>query len=162
MINRKVWIGWGSMLLCFCMACGPVYDKVNLSTFLPGDWQNIQMEVALTTVNGSDSNSVFSADEATWEQVLRIQPILTNYNTDSSYVSEYLDLFGNRIKKFTGRWSVKGDSLIHKQLQPIPATHRFEVKVRHNKAFFKGTIDFDQDGEVDDVYQATQRKLDNS
>jgi hypothetical protein len=121
-----------------------------------GEWQNLSLVVKIQSRdNNPDSSAVFEVPEGQWEEVLQIRPIVTVFLEDSTYSSTYSNLKDSVVNTSTGTWKVKGDSLylINKEQNTS-----YYVRFDGNKAEFTGYIDWDQDGNADDLYVGVQKK----
>jgi len=99
------------------------------------------------------------ADSSNWEQKLGIKPIRTHFKGDGTYYSEYLNLKDSVVRRPTGLWTLKGDSLTMTEQTPEKATYKFKLKIDKNIGTFSGTIDFEGDGKADDEYYGKQKKV---
>lgn len=124
---------------------------------LVGEWRNIYVRIAVH--HQSDPVNVMEADVSNWEERLEIKPIRTHFNADGSYYSEYLNLKDSLVNRPTGAWTVKGDSLVMNQRTPYAATYRYRLAVVGDIAVFNGNIDFNADGNNDDVYYGIQKRV---
>jgi hypothetical protein len=157
-MNTKIIFNLFLMALSF-VACSPQQTaQSNLRKALIGEWRNVSIHVTINTANNSDSSAVFAADESNWEEKLRMKPIRTFYKEDGSYISEYRNLSDSLFHTASGTWSVRGDSLILNQTQPSAETYRSQVMIKDALAEFTIRLDWDQDGNEDDLYFGVQRK----
>jgi hypothetical protein len=157
-MNTKIIFNLFLMALSF-VACSPQQTaQSNLREALIGEWRNVSIHVTINTANNSDSSAVFAADESNWEEKLRMKPIRTFYKEDGSYISEYRNLSDSLFHTASGTWSVRGDSLILNQTQPSAETYRSQVMIKDALAEFTIRLDWDQDGNEDDLYFGVQRK----
>jgi hypothetical protein len=131
---------------------------VNLSSELLGEWRNVSIRVTMNTANNSDSTSVFMADESNWEQKLRMKPIRTFYKEDGTYYSEYRNLSDSLFHKASGTWTVHADTLILNQQAPNPEMYKSKVAIKDGLGEFTIQLDWDSDGNEDDLYFGVQRK----
>lgn len=114
-----------------------------------GQWVNISMKV---TIN-ADVDSVVDIPPGKWEEILQIKPILTTLKDDSTFISEYRNLGDSLFMTSTGVWWLDKDSLYMEEHGVLNAYH---LKIRNDTASFTGYIDWDQDGEADDLYYGEQ------
>jgi len=98
------------------------------------------------------------ADSSNWEERLHIKPIRTHFEADGTYYSEYRNLQDSIVRRPSGTWSLKGDSLTMSQLQPEPMQMTLQLQIEKDVATFTGLIDFDGDGKTNDLYYGRQRK----
>ncbi len=123
---------------------------------ITGTWTNVSLLVTMKRFEQQDS--ILKAEEGEWEEVLKIKPIITTFNADSTYSSQYFTLEGQNFYTDLGNWWIRNDSLVMLNEQG-ESTYHFEIK--NNRVRFKAYLDWDQDGERDDHYDAVQIKLDS-
>jgi hypothetical protein len=125
---------------------------------LIGEWRNIALRIK-RNIKDQVKPAMVEADSTNWEAKLGIKPIRTHFKTDGSYYSEYFNLKDSLIRRTSGTWIVKNDSLTMTQLVPDKSTTKLHVSIRNNVATFTGIIDFDGNGKLDDDYFGMQRKI---
>lgn len=126
---------------------------------LIGAWSNYNLTLNLSSVNNSDLDSLLKIDNpAEWEQVLKIRPILTVFNADGTYYSEYRDLKDSIVYRPTGIWKTREDSLYLNQKYPTDYMSAYFFDLQETRVEFRALLDWDQDGRMDDHYQGIQRK----
>jgi hypothetical protein len=130
-------------------ACEPPSNR----DLIMGEWTNESMKVFIN--HGTADEQVFDVPKGEWEEILRIQPILTTYTTEGIYSSVYKDLEGEVINTSNGFWDVKGDSLF---LIENEITTSYQFNWMEGRAEFKGYLDWDSDGVADDLYTGVQIK----
>jgi hypothetical protein len=131
----------------------------DLAQKLAGQWRNQYVKVIMHTCNNSDSTVTIEADTSNWEKILEIKPIRTYFKPDGTYYSEYRNLKDSIIRTPSGLWHVTGDSITMNQLKPYKNSYTLQVSINNNLATFKGLLDFDGDGKVDDEYYGIQKKF---
>ncbi len=129
----------------------------DLSNQLIGEWRNVYVKLILH--HKSDSTITMEADSSNWEDRLRIKPIRTHFRNDGTYYSEYRNLKDSLVKKPSGTWSMKGDSITMTQLIPDKSVYKFHLAITGNMATFHGNIDFDGEGIDNDEYVGIQKKF---
>ncbi|ELR70791.1 hypothetical protein C900_03399 [Fulvivirga imtechensis AK7] len=117
-----------------------------------GEWRNTSMKVK---INADKGDSIINVPEGQWEERLKIKPIRTTFKEDGTYTSEYRDLEDVVIMTRTGTWSVKGDTLT---MGEEGNTYSYATRIVGNEAVFEGYIDWDEDGQEDDLYWGKQQK----
>ena len=139
------------------VGCSATKDESGLKMEdLVGEWENTSLEVKMNTFQNRDTTSYLSAPEGKWEEVLKIQPIRTVYEADSTYTSLYKDLEGNPLGENKGTWFVRNDSLI---LTANDVEYTYAVEFAESKARFVSLQDWDQDGQADDLYDGWQKRI---
>jgi hypothetical protein len=103
-------------------------------------------------------DKVIEADSSNWEDRLHIKPIRTRFQADGTYYSEYRNLQDSIVRRPSGTWTLKGDSLTISQLQPETVQMTFQLHIEKDIATFRVFIDFDGDGKTNDLYYGRQRK----
>lgn len=124
--------------------------ELSINEQLLGKWHNLEIKVV---VRLEDGDSIVSVPYGKWEEILKIKPIVTSFNDDSTFVSEYTSLEGEVIMTSTGIWTVDGDSLI---MTEGGAANAYYTTIKNDTVSFAGYIDWDQDGQADDFYTGTQ------
>ncbi len=123
---------------------------LGISDQLIGKWHNLGIEVVIKTELG---DSIALVPQEKWEEILQIKPIVTSFNNDSTFVSEYISLDGEIMMTSTGTWMVYGDSLV---MTERGRDNAYFVSIKNDTVSFAGYIDWDEDGEADDFYTGTQ------
>ncbi|MTI40775.1 hypothetical protein [Fulvivirga lutimaris] len=121
-----------------------------ISEQLIGKWHNLEIKVV---IKKDDGDSVAYVPQDKWEEILNIKPIVTAFNTDSTFVSEYMSLEGEVIMTSAGTWVMEGDSLI---MTERGSDNTYLATIKNDTVSFTGYIDWDQDGAMDDLYSGTQ------
>ncbi|HVU55518.1 MAG TPA: hypothetical protein VHD83_10705 [Puia sp.] len=129
----------------------PQTPKGPLAKALIGEWRNLYVRINI-------KDKVMEADSSNWEARLQIKPIRTHFQADGSYYSEYRNLQDSIVRRPSGTWTLKGDSLTMSQLQPEHMQMTFQLHIEKDVATFTGLIDFDGDGKADNLYFGRQRK----
>lgn len=146
----KKLVSFGILAVCvLVIGC----SSQNTETLILGQWYNQSLEVKLNYPNGGDST--FSVPAGHWEETLQIKPINTTYYKNGTFTSEYVALDGSPIQTTEGTWVVKGDSLYLTQ-DGVTGAYYFEWM--DGKAAFTGLLDWDSDGNADDLYSGVQIK----
>lgn len=103
--------------------------------------------------------TTMEADSTNWEARLGIKPIRTHFMEDGTYYSEYRNKKDSLVRRPSGTWSIKGDSLTMTQLKPDQSLLKVQVKINNDHASFSGLIDFDGEGVWNDEYFGVQKKF---
>lgn len=125
--------------------------EISKKSKLIGTWRNLSIIVRMP-------DSTLNVAEGKWEQVLGIKPIITSFNEDSSYVSEYRTIEDSVFMTRAGAWSVKGDSLVMSDGQ---SANKYHFEVFEDTVIFTGFLDWDQDGMNNDHYAGKQVRYEN-
>ena len=137
-------------------ACNSSNNESATASRLVGEWNNISIKVDIQSANNSDSNSVFDAKRGEWEPVVKIRPIRTFFNADSTWHSAHYTLKDSLFYDPSGRWWIEGDSLVMQQQLPAPETTKYFLTLNGDTASFRGILDWDTDKKRDDIYFGEQ------
>ena len=138
---------------------GTGYPKSSLAQKIVGEWRNQSIKIKINSYRNKDTIVLMEANASNWEEKLHIKPIRTFFKADRSYYSEYRDLQDSIIRRPTGEWRTRGDTIVMTELTPEKAVYTFHLSIKKNIATFIGVIDFDGDGKKDDEYYGTQKKF---
>lgn len=130
----------------------------SLSSQLIGEWRNVYVKIIIHNKN-KPAATTMEADSTNWEARLGIKPIRTHFMEDGTYYSEYRTKKDSLVRRPSGTWSIKGDSLTMTQLKPDQSLLKVRVKINNDHASFSGLIDFDGEGVWNDEYFGIQRKF---
>ncbi|MCV9388318.1 hypothetical protein [Reichenbachiella ulvae] len=122
---------------------------------LIGTWANVTLLVTMKRMKKNDS--LLQANEGEWEEVLKIKPIETTFNSDSTFASQYFTLDGQNFNTTLGKWWIENDSLVMESENGIT---KYDYRIQGNRVRFRATLDWDGDGEVDDSYDGVQVRID--
>jgi|SRR5688572_6939542 len=149
----------------FILACNNTDTKDQASTEttaltdqLIGEWNNISMRIETNSKNNTDSNEIFAVEPGQWEQRLKIKPIRTFFNKDSTWHSAHYKLNDSLFYDPSGKWWILGDSLVMAQILPSPDTTIYLLSIKNDTVSFDGLLDWDMDGKKDDRYFGRQFK----
>ncbi len=123
---------------------------------LTGDWINTYVKIEINSVNNTQQDSVLEAHPDNWESVLKMKPIRTTFRSDGSYQAEYRDVLDSLVYSPEGEWKIKGDSLI---METPSGVFKYEYDIQEDMVEFKGKIDWDKDGQIDDLYFGKQKRI---
>lgn len=125
-------------------------EDIVLEKVILGQWTNLSMQIQLGSVD-----SIVSVPEEQWESILNIKPILTTFNPDGTYDSKYTSLADTVLFTDSGKWEIKLDSLY---LTSGDNTTSYKFQFEDPIGTFTGYLDWDNDGENNDLYTGRQRK----
>ncbi len=132
------------------------YDYLSeLEKEIVGVWINVSMRVWVKTYNKSDTSFIVDIREDAWDTKMNIRPIVTTIRADGTYESEFRNSFDSLIYRPQGTWLIDGDTLI---MQDHQSTYKYKIFIDGDQAEFRSVLDWDKDGQVDDVYFGVQRK----
>ncbi|MCR8557872.1 hypothetical protein KXD93_09480 [Mucilaginibacter sp. BJC16-A38] len=144
------------LTICF-VAFASASKNSNLTSQLIGEWRNVYVKITLH--NKTKPVQTMEADSTNWEARLGIKPIRTHFMEDGTYYSEYRNGKDSILRRPSGMWSIKGDSLTITQLKPDKSVLKVQVKISNDHATFSGLIDFDGEGVWNDEYFGIQKKF---
>ena len=121
-----------------------------------GPWENTSLTVEMPTHNNSDSTAYLKAEEGEWEKVLKIKPIKTLFKENGTFTSTYFDLENQPLGSETGTWFLRNDSLVMVSNNYGSA---YQVILSNDRARFIAYLDWDQDGQKDDLYDGWQKRV---
>lgn len=121
---------------------------------LIGTWENTALDVTMKLNDQQDS--LMHIPEGSWERVLNIRPIVTTYTADGNFVSDYYTPEGKSMGSEVGTWEFRNDSLV---LKGENYNSAYKVIFEGEKARFTALLDWDQDGQEDDLYDGWQKKI---
>jgi hypothetical protein len=127
-------------------------EKNLLADDLIGEWKNLALTV---NMKNGDIDSILNVPEGQWEKVLNIKPIATTFTTEGTYTSVYKSLEDEIMMTSSGTWAISGDTL---RMTERGEDNYYHTKIENGIGTFTGYIDWDQDGEADDLYTGTQKK----
>ncbi|MEZ4686802.1 MAG: hypothetical protein R3B47_12265 [Bacteroidia bacterium] len=143
----------------FELPAGPLVDDALTNTII-GTWESHSLSITMPTHGGSDSTFFLRITPENWQAEMGTRPIKTWFLANGEYYAEYYDLQGNLINRPRGYWGVDGNILMYDEQEP--AQNRFfqEVLYLEKDLFqFSFTMDYDGDGEADDIAVGVSRKL---
>ncbi|MFY0626212.1 MAG: hypothetical protein JXR07_07960 [Reichenbachiella sp.] len=133
------------------VSCAP--DKEHSMNDLFGSWKNSTLKVEMI---GGREDSLLLVQKGEWEKVLGIKPIITNFNSDSTFSSDYYTLDDQLFHTSIGVWWIRNDSLV---MLTEEGETVYKYKMEGNKIEFTSTLDWNVDGNLDS-YQGTQIRVD--
>lgn len=164
---KKLLIPISVLLLAACNENSKIEEKKEPTAQekLVGTWSNTYLKLQINVNGPQDSIQVNEVTEENWEKQLGIKPIVTTFKEDGSYGSKYYNLNDSLVRETTGKWAfAEGDTLVMTELTPEKSEFKLHLsfgKYKDSKtdlAKFKGMIDFDMDGNADDLYYGEQRR----
>ena len=138
------------LILALVMACSAQQKSTITESDVIGTWKNQSLHI---TYVGRDS--IFEVPTGQWEAVLKIKPIETTYQPDHTFISKYYALNDSLMFTNQGNWELKGDSLA---LTSEGVTTWYRFTIADGLGIFEGMLDWDQDGQANELYRGTQAK----
>lgn len=141
-------------VLALALASTLLYScQSNMGAKLIGTWENTTLNVQTNTAQGQDTTINMMIENGQWEEKLGIKPIITTYLEDGSFKSEYFGPDGKPVGTEEGTWRIRNDSLV---LKSGGYNDVYKVIFEGEQARFISYLDWDQDGEADDLYDGWQ------
>ncbi|MCG8326563.1 MAG: hypothetical protein MI974_02700 [Chitinophagales bacterium] len=132
-------------------------QKPDLQKELPGTWEAVSVNVQINSAMGNpDSTATFVIEENEWLERLAVKPVRTYYLTDNKYRQEFKSPYDTLISVNRGMWNAFGDTLM--MIEPT-VTYQYTVELENGLIEFNSVLDWDGDGEEDDLYKAVHRKI---
>lgn len=131
-------------------------EKKSLNDFMIGNWQTEYIKIEMSTVNKTDSTSVFE-DDFSKPNTGRAQ---STYKNDGTFSAWFKQPDGKKVGETGGTWKTKGDSLyvdypyLGKQVQAW-----YSIKKTDEGFSGKVIYDWDNDGEFDDTLIMKTKRL---
>lgn len=147
-------MGQRSILICLLVLGFASCSSTNNEEYLVGEWYNESLRVDIDALDGK-ADSIFLVPVGSWEEILQIKPINTNFRPDGTYESVYYNLDGSELQRSSGEWQMERDSLY---LTSQGLTTGYHFQWQEGKATFEGYLDWDTDGHADDFYSGVQIK----
>ncbi len=136
-------------------------DEVNFGDVqeqaIIGKWINSTIEVDLRTYNNSDTSFRVSINEDNWKLKMNIKPVETTLRENGTFLNNYLDTLGIVFHSNSGIWYLDGDSLFLEE--ESGEVYSFEVIVNGDVMEMHTIVDYDEDGEKDDNYFGTYKRV---
>lgn len=146
-------------LILSISACKPRLSptEINLKEALIGEWRNVSLHVTHPTHKGSDSTHIIIVEKGKWVEKMQMAPIRTHYKKDGTYFSEYRTVADSLFFLSEGTWDVENDSLMM-TIGPKKTRVMYKVELDGKEAKITSRLDFDADGQADDLYVGVQKK----
>lgn len=130
----------------------------DLKEIMPGTWEILSVKTTCPTHRGSDTTRHVEIPQGKWREIMKIAPILLTYKRNGSFFSEYRTVNDSLFFIAEGTWDAKNDSIYITQGKKN-ITYAYQVQLNGNTARIIGKIDWDEDGEKDDIYDKIQKKV---
>lgn len=140
----------------------PEDNSENLEEQLVGTWSNLELRVVAnkTSEDSKDWEVIAECHQGNWEEQMQIKPIITDFTKQGRWSSEHRDLENHVFYVPKGDWWVEGDSLYMKETEPDTVNfYTYLLEFEDGNAKFTSLLDWDQDGESDDLYVGVQKRV---
>ncbi len=122
-------------------------------------WQNLS--ISLTSL---DKDSVFEVPPGKWYKTLSVNRIVTTYYEDSTFKAAYFSLCGTPLFSTKDTGKVDSDSLLltttnDPKYPDDKVTTAYKITIHENVGAFEGLIDWDEDGNNNELYLGKQERL---
>lgn len=153
----KIYFSALLLAMSACQAPETESQAEEIGNTLEGEWRNLSMRIDINKKGGA-ATSVYEVDSSTWEQKLKIKAINTSFNADRTFESPHYNLRDSLVLDQKGRWMANDSVLTMITESPFADTAVCKFTVSGGVAKFECWVDWDQDGEKDDLYVGTQRR----
>lgn len=132
----------------------------NRSVDPEGSWRNVSFRIDINArAAEGETPTVFEVMPDEWLAKLKLKAIVNTFNADGTYQSDHYNESDSLLFTAAGNWISFADSLTFEQQTPVPALYTMHCFKKADSLFFKGFIDWDDDGEADDLYTGRQVQL---
>lgn len=127
-----------------------------------GEWDSNSVFISIKSGHKTGGDSIINIPNyQIWEKMMQLKPIHTLYRADHSYEATFRNLKDSIVALNLGVWTMRNDTTLQlMQQEPYPDTMQYDIR------FFEGgaelrryQYDFDKDGDKDDSFFGTQRKV---
>jgi hypothetical protein len=149
-------------IICILMSIVVVgcQEPVREAPELHGSWEETWMMVMDNSPDMTDEMfDMLIVDSTNWEKKMRMKPVRTTYYADGTFRGEFRNLKDSIYVYSGGKWEVRGDSLYFMQFEPDTFLATYWYEVRDDTLHTKGVIDWSRNGEANDKFAATQKKI---
>jgi hypothetical protein len=140
-----------------------VFDDIksdgDLKNTLVGTWISDAVVVGIDTINNTDLSVLVEINQGDWKEKLHLQPIQTIFNKNKTYVSAYCTTDGKIIRVTAGKWKMEKNRLNIHQLFPNDKQMNYRIDLEDGFAQLKSNLDFDGDGNNDDIFYCQMKKV---
>lgn len=133
-------------------------SQEDLKTAIIGRWDTSYVLVSMKSINNSNVDGTMEVQTQKNKAIINKTKVQSVFREDGTYLSEYRDENKKLVIKSAGKWSTQGKTLILNQEFPKQKTLRYETTIEKNFAEFRSQVDFDKDGETDDLMYCQIRR----
>lgn len=122
-----------------------------------GSWDSQKVQVTLN--HGQPDEEVLVANKAEFPEKMNMKAAMGYYYKDGTYRDAYISMEDTISFATNGVWEINGDSLTVYQQEPAKDTFRHQFTINGDRGEFKTMIDFDGDGQEDDLMTSVSKKI---
>lgn len=150
--------------LLLCSACTHTSDGTEETTasspalkeLLVGNWESVSLRVDIPSANQSEADEQLLVPAGAWPEKVGMLPIRLEYLPNNTYRVEFRSLEDSVIRLDRGVWNIFGDTLM---LIEADASYQYRIRIKNNHLEKKATLDWDGDGQEDDLYECIYKKV---
>ncbi len=148
-------------LLIFVISCKSEDQPVKNSASsvpesnLQGIWENVEIKVEVK----DDSSYLFIVEEDDWQNILQIRPTQSYFYPDQTYRQVFIGLDNSILDTKKGTWLLNQDTLT---IALPEDTLQYSVRLQKGMLLMRGQVDWNSDGQKNDIYFGKQRQVSKS
>lgn len=143
-------------LFLLCLGCKT--EDPDFPKELTGQWEINSFTVSVTTFGNQDSSFTLEIDPGQWPEKMSLQPERILFLMNHRFSSEAYNLDDELVYRRRGMWDLRGDTLL-RLIEPKGIDDYRLRWLDADQVFIRGRLDWDRDGEIDDVYGAKLQRL---
>ena len=127
-----------------------------------GEWDSNSVFISIKSAHQTGGDSIINIPTyEVWAKMMQLKPIHTQYRADHSYEATFRNLNDSIVALNLGVWTMRNDTTLQLiQQEPYPDTMEYDIRFFPNGAELRRfKYDFDKDGDKDDSFFGTQRKV---
>ncbi len=148
-------------LLIFVISCKSEIQPTKSSASpiqasnLQGIWENVEIKVEVK----NDSSYLFIVEEDDWQNILQIRPTQSYFYPDQTYRQVFIGLDNSILDTKKGSWFLNQDTLT---ITLPEDTLKYSVRLQKGMLLMRGQVDWNSDGQKNDIYFGKQRQVSKS
>lgn len=134
----------------------PVVDPSNT---MVGYWETQEMTIYIQTKDGTDENDTLVATKDNFLEQTGVKTARGHYLDDGTFTDEYYNGDDSLFSTSEGTWSLMGDTLIN-TYDDTTAPYQYVVSFPdESTCHLSGWLDWDHDGERDDLMVGVSKRV---
>ncbi len=126
---------------------------------LIGKWEQVSATVETDALGKGKQGQIIEVDGLNWDEQMHVNTIRTFFKEDHTYMMEFRNAQDSLVNVQEGHWELTGDSLFLDQTRPKWASYEYKLSLDHQKVELQSILDWDGDGQKDDLYSGVQKKI---
>lgn len=122
-----------------------------LKSHLMGKWETVAISVDIYSQGGTSEDVHADYGPENMESELDMEKALGYLLPEGKFLDEYYIASGDSVAAMSGKWYVSNDSVYY-DYPEFGFAYGFRIRFNGRVAEFKGLIDWDEDGEADDLF----------